>query len=41
MLSAVITALLIGVMLLVIASLIINVLRARRRHLRSLAILGQ
>ena len=41
MLSAVITALLIGVMLLVIASLIINILRARRRHLRSLAIQGQ
>ncbi len=41
MLSAVITALLIGVMVLVIAGLIINVLRARRRHLRSLAIQGQ
>jgi hypothetical protein len=41
MLSAVITALLIGVMVLVIASLLINVLRARRRHLRSLAIQGQ
>ncbi len=41
MLSAVITALLIGVMVLVIASLLINVLRARRRHLRSLATQGQ
>ena len=41
MLSAVITALLIGVMLLVIASLIINIFRARRRHMQSLAIQGQ
>jgi hypothetical protein len=41
MLSAVITALLIGVMVLVIASLIINILRARRRHLRSMTIQGQ
>ncbi len=41
MLSAVITALIIGVMLLVIASLIINILRARRRHMQSLAIQGQ
>lgn len=41
MLSAVITALLLCVMLLVIASLIINSLRERRRHMRSLAIQGQ
>ena len=41
MLSAVITVLLIGVMLLVIASLIINIFRARRRHMQSLAIQGQ
>ncbi len=41
MLSAVITALLFCVMVLVIASLIINVLRERRRHLRSLAVHGQ
>jgi hypothetical protein len=40
MLSAVITALLLCVMLLVIASLIINSLRERRRHMRSLAIQG-
>jgi hypothetical protein len=40
MLSAVITALLLCVMLLVIASLIINSLRERRRHIRSLAIQG-
>ena len=41
MLSAVITALLLCVMVLVIASFIINVLRERRRHLRSLAVQGQ
>jgi hypothetical protein len=41
MLSAVITALLLCVMVLVIASLIINILRERRRHLRSLAVRGQ
>jgi hypothetical protein len=41
MLSAVITALLLCVMVLVIASLIINVLRERRRHLRSLAVQKQ
>ena len=41
MLSAIITALLLCVMLLVIASLIINSLRERRRHMRSLAIQGQ
>ncbi len=40
MLSAVITALLLCVMLLVIASLIINSLRERRHHMRSLAIQG-
>jgi hypothetical protein len=40
MLSAVITALLLCVMLLVIASLIINSLRERRRHMRSLAVQG-
>lgn len=41
MLSAVVTALLLCVVLLVIASLIINSLRERRRHMRSLAIQGQ